>query len=175
FLFDDFPNLQHLSALNGQLTWRSLAHYASLFDGQIGRPLGMLSFAINDSAWPSEPWAFKYTNLLLHLLTGTLIFGLARSLAHVSFRSRSSDLLALLTAAAWLLHPMQLSTSMLVVQRMTQLSALFAIAGLWGYVALATRARCRLGAVAAIAVLGIGTGLAVLCKENGALTPILAV
>src|SRR3546814_592748 len=70
---------------------------------------------------------------------------------------------------------MQLSTSMLVVQRMTQVSALFAFAGLWAYVALALRARKPVIAIAAILSLGIGTVLAVLSKETGALTPLLAV
>lgn len=175
FLFDDFPNLQHLAELQGKLDWRSLAHYMSLFAGDPGRPLSMLSFVINDFAWPSEPFGFKYTNLLLHLLVGTLIFGFSRALAHLHTDRASADLTALLAVAAWLLHPMQLSTSMLVVQRMTQLSALFAVAGLWAYVSIGIRARSSIHAVLAIAALGMGTALSLLCKENGALTPLLAV
>lgn len=175
FLFDDFPNLQHLTQLRGHLDWASLANYASLYAGQPGRPLSMLSFVVNDFAWPSDPWSFKYTNLLLHLLNGVLVFGLARSLARLRTFSSHADLVALLTATAWLIHPMQLSTSMLVVQRMTQLSALFALASLWSYVAIGRRAWRPLTALAAIAVLGIGTVLAALSKETGALTPLLAV
>lgn len=175
FLFDDFPNLQHLAELQGKLDWRSLAHYASLFAGDPGRPLSMLSFVINDSSWPSEPFGFKYTNLLLHLLVGVLIFGFARTLARLRTNRAAADLAALLAAGAWLLHPMQLSTSMLVVQRMTQLSALFTVSGVWAYVAIGVRARGVLHAALAIAALGTGTVLALLCKENGALTPLMAV
>lgn len=175
FLFDDFPNLENLAQLRGRLDWSSLAHYASLFQGQPGRPLSMLSFVINDFAWPSEPWSFKYTNLLLHLLVGVLVFGFARSLARLATSSSRADLAALITASAWLIHPMQLSTSMLVVQRMTQLSALFAFAALWSYVAIARRASRVPLAIAAIAALGIGTILAALSKESGALVPLLAV
>jgi hypothetical protein len=175
FLFDDFPNLQHLAALGGNLEWRSLAYYMSQYESEPGRPLSMLSFVINDYAWPSDPWAFKYTNLMLHLLVGTLVFGLARSLARLRTDDRRANFAALLTMAAWLLHPMQLSTSMLVVQRMTQLSALFALAGLWGYVALAHRAITQARALAAIAVLGLGTAMATLCKETGALAPLIAI
>src|SRR5690606_38481334 len=80
FLFDDFPNLELLAELNGHLDFHSLANYVTLFQGGPGRPLSMLSFVINDFDWPSDPWSFKYTNLMLHLLTGTLIFGFARSL-----------------------------------------------------------------------------------------------
>jgi hypothetical protein len=175
FLFDDFPNLEHLQALGGHLDWKSLANYAAQYKGEPGRPLSMLSFVINDNAWPSNPWGFKYTNLMIHLLVGVLVFGLARSLARSFSDPVRRDLTALLIAAAWLLHPMQLSTSMLVVQRMTQLSALFALAGVWSYVALAYRAVTASVAVFAISALGAGTVLALLCKETGALTPLLAV
>lgn len=175
FLFDDFPNLQHLASLRGALDWASIAHYVSLFEGDPGRPLSMLSFVLNDATWPSQPRSFKYTNLMVHLLVGTVLFGLARTLARARLPGRGADLVAVLAAAAWLLHPMQLSTSMLVIQRMTQLAALFAAAGLWGYAALALRARGTGTAFAAIAALGAGTVLALLCKENGALVPLLAV
>lgn len=175
FLFDDFPNLRHLALLDGKLDWQSLANYMAQYEGEPGRPLSMLSFVVNDFAWPSAPWGFKYTNLMLHLLVGVFIFGFARSLTRGLEASRREDLVALLAMAAWLLHPMQLSTSMLVVQRMTQLSALFALAGLWGYVCFARRATTSVRAVLAIVALGFGTLLAVLCKETGALAPLLAV
>lgn len=170
FLFDDFPNLANLSLLDGNPTLQSLGQLAAQYGVQPGRPLSMLSFAINDAAWPSDPWAFKYTNLLLHLLVGVTLFGFARSIASARMPRQTSDGVALLTTAAWLLHPMQLATSMLVVQRMTQLEALFAFAGLWGYVVLLRRGR----AFAALAALGSGTLLATLCKETGALVPLLA-
>lgn len=170
FLFDDFPNLSNLSLLGGHPTMRSLGQLAAQYGVQPGRPLSMLSFAINDAAWPSDPWAFKYTNLMIHLLVGVIVFGLARTLAAARMPQKKADTAALLVAAAWLLHPMQLATSMLVVQRMTQLEALFAFAGLWGYVALIRRRRV----VASLATLGTGTVLATLCKETGTLVPLLA-
>lgn len=175
FLFDDFSNLRHLRMLGGKLDWQSLANYAAQYRSEPGRPLSMLSFVINDYAWPSDPWSFKYTNLMLHLLVGVLVFGFTRCLAHLRTGPRAANLAALLATAGWLLHPMQLSTSMLVVQRMTQLSALFVLAGLWGYHALARRAATSSMAMAAIATLGCATILAVLCKETGALAPLLAV
>lgn len=175
FLFDDFPNLQHLAGLRGELTWPALADYMRQYGGTPGRPLSMLSFVLNDAAWPSAPWAFKYTNLMLHLLIGTLVFGFARTLAILVLEERRAHIAALLTMAAWLLHPMQLSTSMLVVQRMTQLSMLFAISGLWGYVAFARRARSTATSILPVVILGLGTALAVLSKETGALAPLLAV
>ena len=42
--------------------------------------------------------------------------------------------MALLSAGVWLLHPMQLTSVLYAVQRMTSLSALFVFLGLLGYV-----------------------------------------
>lgn len=174
FLFDDFPNLEHLNKLGGRLEWNSLLSYVSQFAGASGRPLSFLSFLLNDLAWPSSPESFKLTNLFLHLLGGVLVFGLARSLARLKLDRGRADLAACLTMAAWLLHPMQLSTSMLVVQRMTQLAAIFSFASLWTYVALLKSPRSHKRSLTAITSLGAGTILAFLCKETGALVPLLA-
>lgn len=175
FLFDDFPNLENLARLSGHLDWASIQRYMSSFQSDVGRPLSMLSFVINDANWPSDPWSFKYTNLLLHLLVGITVFGLARALACIAASESRANLVALLAMSAWLLHPMQLATSMLVVQRMTQMAALFGFAGLWGYVAIVRQSASVSRAVGAVATLGLGTILATLCKENGALIPLLAV
>src|SRR5690606_38496251 len=84
FLFDDYPNLKNLAELNGRPTWRSIGIYLSLFPGTPERPLATLSFLLNDAAWPSSPLGFKITNLMVHLLNGVLVFGLARQLSRVA-------------------------------------------------------------------------------------------
>lgn len=173
FLFDDIPNFQNLRDLDGHFSRRSVGVYLSLFEGVPGRPLSALSFLLNDFAWPSDADTFKYTNLMIHLLNGVLVFGLARSLCRAA-KLDKADGVALLTAAIWLLNPIQISAVFLTVQRMTELAGLFVFAGLWGYVAIARRARSALAALAAIAVLGLATVLAVLSKENGALAVLLA-
>lgn len=172
FLFDDEPNLQNLRVFAGQAG--NLGAYLAEFNGNPGRPLAALSFLINDNAWPSDPFAFKYTNVLLHLLNGVLLFGLLRQLQKASPALPSNGLWPLLATAAWLLHPMLLSSQMLVVQRMTLLSALFCLAGLWTYVAILQHSKQWQGALLALSTLAMATVLAVLCKENGALLPVLA-
>src|SRR3546814_15267577 len=88
--------------------------------------------------WPSDPYSFKYTNLLLHLLNGVLVFACLRSLLHrCSFTAFKAELIAVLTAAIWLLHPIHTATVLQVVQRMTLLSSLFILLGEIG------RASCR--------------------------------
>lgn len=179
FLFDDFPNLQNLSELNGHISLRNIGVYTSLFPGVLGRPLAAVSFLLNDVSWPSEPLGFKITNLLIHLLNGVLVFGLARAVGRARGRDDATiqtrvDMVALVCMAFWLLNPIQISAVFLVVQRMTELAATFAFAGLWAFVSLASRARTSGRAVAAIAVLGVGAILSFLSKENGALVPLLA-
>lgn len=176
FLFDDIPNLQNLATFSGNWSWQGVGQYLSNFSGALGRPLSALSFLVNDEAWPSDPRPFKTFNLLWHLLNGCLVFGFSRSLygACIPNEDPRKDLVALLTAAIWLLNPIQISAIFLTVQRMTLLSGTFVIAGLWGYVAILLRFRGIRAALSGLTVLGIATGLATLCKENGALAPLLA-
>lgn len=173
FVFDDFPNLQNLELLGGNVS-DNLGRYLASFIGSPGRPIAALSFLINDNGWPSDPFSFKYTNLMIHLLNGVLLFGLLRQLANTNPALPQSPFWPLLAMAAWLFHPLQLSAQMLVVQRMTLLSAMFCFIGLWGYVALLQRTKSLLGDFVALSVLGTCTILAILCKENGALLPLFA-
>lgn len=181
FLFDDYPNLKNLVEINGNPTWRSIGVYLSLFPGVPGRPLATLSFLLNDVSWPSDPYGFKLTNLLIHLLNGVLVFGLARALGHAmrtdtktSDDNANIELAALACAAIWLCSPIQISAIFLTVQRMTELAGTFAFAGLWGFTALLARARSIRHAVFSLGTLALGTILSFLCKENGALVPVFA-
>lgn len=178
FLFDDFPNLKNLAELNDHLSLRNIGVYTTLFPGAFGRPLSAISFLLNDVSWPSQPFGFKVTNLLIHLLNGVLVFGLARAIGRARGGDDAvlarGDLVALGCMAFWLLSPIQISAVFLVVQRMTELAATFAFATLWAFVSVASRARTPGRAIAAIAVLGTGTVLSFLAKENGALVPLLA-
>lgn len=172
FIFDDFPNLENLRHLNEGVTTQSLGQYLVSAKGNPGRPLAMLSFLIEDAGWPSEPRAFKRDNLLMHLLVGLVILGMttlwAKRLPASGYSQRWAPLLCM---TAWLVVPMQLSATMLVVQRMNILSTLFMLLGLWLYTRLidsdrgSPMARVMAGG-ASLAAFGV---LALLCKENGVL------
>lgn len=176
FLFDDFPNLQALGRNGGITSLDNLKSFVfSGGAGALGRPLSLLSFAINDQCWPADPWPFKYTNLLLHLLNGVLVFVLARQLGHLSrIKRERAELLALVVMSIWLLHPMQISTMMLVVQRMTELVTTFTLAGIIGY--LYGRRKLETNSRQGYALMSLAIGvcgtLATLCKENGILLPL---
>ncbi|MDS4032258.1 MAG: tetratricopeptide repeat protein [Candidatus Contendobacter sp.] len=179
FLLDDFANLDQLGKLGGVRNWETFHLYVfSNNSGAGGRPLSMLSFLLNDNTWPSDPRSFKYTNLLLHLLTGILLTWLIYRLLLARDPQRNDALaarVALLTAALWLLHPFNVSTTLYVVQRMAILSALFSIAGLLVYVAGRDLLACqpRRAYLLMTTSVVIFTPLAVFSKENGALLPLL--
>lgn len=181
FLFDDFPNLKPLGDLRGVGDWASLTSYAlGGFSGPTGRPLSLLSFLVNDNAWPSVAWSFKYTNLCLHLICGLLLAWVVYlMLLILDFREVRATWIALLTAGLWMLHPYWASTTLYVVQRMAILSCLFMLAGMVGYLKgrmwLVQPDRHRPWAAYAMMSVsaGAGTLLALLSKENGALLPLL--
>lgn len=179
FLLDDFVSLQALGQFGGVRNWETFQLYAfSNHSGPGGRFLSAVSFLIDDTAWPSDPFSFKYTNLLLHLLTGVLLTWLIYRFTWWCDSQRRMEravTIALLTAAMWLLHPFHVSTTLYVVQRMAILSALFSVLGLLLYVVgreqLAHQTRrgylwMTLGVV-------LCTPLAFFSKENGALLPLL--
>jgi tetratricopeptide (TPR) repeat protein len=170
---DDYYNLAGLGRIdNGgwlQFLFGGIA-------GPTGRPLSLLTFALQHGSWPHDIAAFKAVNIAIHLANGVLVFFLCRALARArSWPEAQAHWFCAATTSLWLLHPMQVSTVLYVVQRMTQLSALCVLAGALAWVQ--GRRRCATGRPGGwawmIGAVVAGTGAAVLCKENGVLLPLL--
>ncbi|WP_299582731.1 hypothetical protein [uncultured Microbulbifer sp.] len=136
------------------------------------RSVSRLSFLINDQYWPASPENFKQTNIAIHLLTGLLLFWVLLKLLSLKFTEREAGLIALLATAIWMLHPYHVSTTLYVVQRMTQLMTLFLILSLFLYISFRLensplKACCYLtGSV-------LAATLSVFSKENGAIILLL--
>lgn len=174
FLLDDQSNLGALKRIDG---WESAVEFVASGDaGPVGRPLALASFLPQASSMESGPRAFLQFNILLHLFNAALLacffhqLCLARRIEH-----RTALFVAVASAAVWLFMPLLATASLMVVQRMTTLSATFMFLGLIGY--LWSRAsiderpgRALIGMSASLIA---GTVLAVLSKENGALLPTL--
>ena len=121
FILDDFYNLQGLGDIQNQ----GLLYYVfgSGFAGPVGRPLSLLSFALQYQDWPLNPFAFKLFNLILHLLNGVLLFIFSLLLSRqVSLSMRQRYLFAFVVAGLWLLHPVHVNTVLYTVQRMTEIA-----------------------------------------------------
>jgi protein O-mannosyl-transferase len=171
FILDDGPNLETLRHLNSGVSGETLGQYLVSAHGNPGRPLAMLSFLIEDASWPTEPRPYKRTNLLLHLLAGMLVVWLTLRLSLLTAVRAQAPWIALGCGAAFLLNPLQLSSTMQVVQRMNILSGLLVLAGLIAYLHCLTSLRHTPGARVGLALtaLTLSAFLAVLCKENGVL------
>ena len=175
FLMDDFHNIGTMSI--GIDTADDLREF--LFSpgaGPVGRPISRLSFLINDYAWPAEAASFKHTNLMLHLLCGLALYAFVlRLLPRLSVPINVVPYVALAGTSLWLLHPFNISTTMYVVQRMTQLAALFMLLSCWAYVVFRPRVdSAEDGSLAKLtAAVGVPGVLAILSKENAAVLPAL--
>ncbi len=175
FILDDYQNLKGLEFLPPALTWAGIKDFSlSGVAGFMGRPLSMATFALQAASWPEHPGDFKYFNFLLHLLNGCVLLWLWLILGRL-LDAKSAPAVALLAVAWWLWHPLNVSTTLYVVQRMTQMSAFFSLLGMALYFSGRERLQQRAGrggyALMAAGIVLCG-GLAVLCKETGALLPV---
>lgn len=172
FVFDDYNNIVAnpmvtLEDGSAASVWRAMLAGDA---GPLKRPLSMLSFALNTLATGLDPFYFKLTNLGIHLLNGCLVLYLTRRLLAAGGVADPGGRLALFVTAVWLLHPMQLTSVLYVVQRMTSLSATFVLLGLHAYL---NARRPGAGPTARVLWLWLGVpacaAAATLAKENGVL------
>jgi tetratricopeptide (TPR) repeat protein len=175
-LFDDIPNLDGLHFVNGLDS--ALQYILAGDSGPTGRPLALLSFALQAEAWPDDSGAFLRVNFLIHLCAVWAAFFLALGLARVrdGQDDRRALWIALAVAALWGLSPFLATTHLMIVQRMTSLAGFFVLSGLAAFVWAQqpesgehTKRRFVLLAYFAASML-LGT----LAKENATLMPLFA-
>jgi tetratricopeptide (TPR) repeat protein len=181
FLFDDhvhitqnrWVKIDSLAMPDLQRAWNS-----SFIEFPSNRPLAQLSFGINHALAGLDPWVFKATNLVIHLLSGVFVFTFVRLACQATRRRRDDHLLGILVAifatALWLLHPIHVSTVLYTVQRMAQLSTLSLLIALslylWGRLRVTEGQKGGMIAIlATVPVAAIGF----LGKENTVLLPLL--
>jgi len=175
-LLDDLPQLESLIAQSAHDPDLLFRNYIISSSGPLGRPVAMATFIGNAITHGPDIWWWKFTNVMLHLASGLLVCGLTAMLLQVSSKRFAADpwIVGIIIAGFWLLHPLQVSTVLYTVQRMTELSTLFVLAGLVCYV----RGRLVQEQSPGIGWLYIGLGfglfypLAVLSKESGLLFPV---
>ncbi len=177
FILDDHASLSTLSKNDGITDLNSAMQYAlSGKESFIGRPLSRLSFTLNASTWPTDPYPFKITNIFIHTLNALLLFALFYIILKAMNRpAQQAAAIAFTAALFWAIHPAQTSTVLYIVQRMAELSTLFIIAGLLCYVRGRTLLFKNPGAgytLMSIGVIVFGL-LAFLNKETGILITVL--
>lgn len=193
WLFDDYSNLVNNGFLRIQdLDLDSLykASY-SLNSGPLQRPVSMLSFALNHyfSGSFDHTLPFKLTNVIIHALNGILVFWLVRlMLARQAALDRSGrgtwkygirreTAMALAVALLWIVHPIQVSSVLYVVQRMAELATFFMLLSLICYflarARFAHRRDHRLSPVLLLTASVVFWILGMYSKENAAILPVL--
>jgi hypothetical protein len=186
FIYDDSTFLVENAALQvTDLQLSSWAAAATSFPSGVhqGRWIGMLSFAVNYYFTGLDTFWLKFTNLLIHLLNGLLVFLLVRSLLNLRkacWGTASNDtfnigLVSAAIAGLWLVLPINLTAILYISQRLESLSNTFIFLGLWLYL----RARLRnweagKGVLSMWASLAACTLAGVLVKESGVMLPLYA-
>jgi len=172
FQLDDAANLAGLAYIEDARTAGDFILAGS--NGPLGRPLAMLTFALQADDFDGGAGAFITVNVLIHLLNAILLAWCLYQLATLQAVDRDRAVLVAASAASvWVLLPLLATASLLAVQRMTTLSALFSLAGLGGYLAIRGKiaARPRNSLIAMTGVLIVSTLLGAFSKESGLLLP----
>jgi hypothetical protein len=182
YFFDDYPNIVENTRLHvDSLDWRQWQEAIwSSNSSLLRRPLASFTFALNYYFDGLNPWPMKSVNLAIHLLNGWLLYlllirtaALLQQPAEAKSRFR---LLALLTSAAWLVHPINLTTVLYVVQRMEGLAQLFILAGLLLFVDARSRQQENRDGAAWRLWVGVPFLMVIgaLAKESAVLLPLFA-
>ena len=175
YLLDDLSVLGAIENHRWLVTLQDWQAY--LFNGTTGpggRPVSLLSFGLNASAWPNEPWVFLAGNVLMHAVNALLLWLFLCYFLRQLLSSHQASFVGAVAILLWVMSPFQVASVLYIVQRMTLLSCLFLSIALLGYW------WCRLAAcenkfsvalmwavlVAAAAVLGFYS------KENMVLLPL---
>ena len=188
FTLDDNSNLLENKAIQiSRLDGASLKNAAfSIQSGPTYRPVSMLSFAINyyfagsfNTATP-----YKITNLAIHIVNGWLVFLLSLLLVRraqsmvpdgndIDPYKRSAILFSAFVACAWSVHPIQLTSVLYVVQRMSALSGTFVLLSLITYLLGRSRSigNQKHGSIYIFVLTPLLTIMGIFAKENAALVP----
>ena len=180
FFFDDVPNIVNNSDLQidsldaDQLQGAALSNYS----GTLKRPISMLTFALNYYVSGYNPFYFKLVNVFIHLANGVSIYLLTyliligyRRISSTDISSSRIYLISFVASYIWLLSPINVTSVLYVVQRMTSLSVFFVLWGMviytWSRLRMLEGKRARAGICVAIACVFP----AVFSKESGILLP----
>jgi len=154
FVFDDDVNILQKESLRINALSRADLWAAAWSGnaGPLGRPVAMLTFALNYYFAGPDAFYFKAVNLFIHLINTLLVGALAQRICgaissqhHLRgfVRGDVGAWAGWIVATLWALHPLNLTGVLYVVQRMTCLSTFFGLAALLIYVRFRERTCLR--------------------------------
>ena len=101
------------------------------------RPVSYLTLAVNHYFGKTDPVGYHAVNFLIHCLCALMVYAVAvgtlRMPRMAASCGDSAHRIALLGAALWIVHPVQVTAVTYVVQRMAALACLFTLIAIWSY------------------------------------------
>lgn len=134
FYLDDFSSIQENPVIyNWQGSLSEIINYTR------SRPIGYLTFAANYQIHQFQVHGYHIVNIIIHILAGIAVWGLARGLVHAptvdTLLSAETKLwLPLIVSLLFLLHPLQTQAVTYIVQRLASLAALFYLTAMACYI-----------------------------------------
>ena len=188
FLFDDKSNITANSYIQvDELSYLNL--YSAATSGNAGplkRPIPTLSFALNYYfSGGYNIAAYKITNIIIHCVNTALLLFLIKQLLVTSdiqnkhsVRNKNFFYLAIIISTIWAIHPINLTSILYIVQRMTSLSTLFSLCCLIFYTAGRNRHITTTHPVAKTSIILFSLSiicfiLALYSKENALILPLI--
>ncbi|PHR51527.1 hypothetical protein [Cycloclasticus sp.] len=183
FIFDDYSNIEQNPHIQiTELTSNTLSDSAwSGAAGPLKRPVSMLSFALNYYFAGSHNYtALKLSNVVIQVLCAWLLFifylqiiQLPSVQKNTIIKKQTLPFITFSIALLWAAHPINLTSVLYIVQRMTSLSTLFTLATLIFYL----KARCNnqpgtFKNIIFYSASFISFLLAIFSKENALLIPL---
>ncbi len=162
FIFDDLDSIVANPALRH--AWPPTELWRQFTDAPWpirGRPLIILSFALNYAISGLAVWSYHALNLLIHVAAALLVWDLFRRTCHtprVTARyGAAAPWLAGTVALWWVVHPLQTQSVTYITQRAESLMALWYVLAVYGALRHAQDHR-RWWAVAAVLACAAGMG-----------------
>lgn len=175
FLLDDYatlPFLEQWGELNSlEKAWEFVGQG---FTGPTGRPIPLLTFLLHVDDWPENPSAFIWVGIFLHLANTVALYFLVKKfllIVDVDYDVRKWSPLAV--SLIWAAHPLLVSSTLYIIQRMVLIATLFNLLALIAYL------RCRVflfeksasRCISWSILFGFFSLAAVFSKENAVLIP----
>lgn len=142
--FDDYPNIVNNSGIRPIGNWNDWI-LNSLYANPINkdrliRPVAYLTFAVNWYFGKGSLFGYHLVNVIIHISSACVLFlsiCLLLNSPNSSYQKSPYRIpIALLAAVLWAIHPIQVQAVTYIVQRMTCLSGLFYIVGIYFYLLL---------------------------------------
>lgn len=171
-----YDDIRPLSGLSNVIDMSSALNYVfTEISGPLGRPVSMLSFLPHQNDRLLNTQNIFIINIFIHSLNFLLVALIVKRVSDVRGEgNKKSRYFALGVASLWVILPLHASSSLIAIQRMTTMSALFVLMGILIYVnsvGVEKSDKERGGGLRYYGLI-ICMGLAVLSKENGILLPV---